>query len=416
MARTKQTARKSCRTGEATAERIAELEEDPDETEAEREERRREIVRAAVEQTERDREYIAVDDRFMIYLFMQLYDSPACACNAMMNAAGGRAMAFGEVFHLIYELYQTMDEIYQGYMSGNPFDRQQGWDVRQIPALFERLVNARVYRRLRDFGNDTRSDVNFSPLDFSSTPQALQEFLCLKTVRLQMITQYYCPGGDASKVYTYVVVSFGNMEMKHWIIMDGIPSMSPEGTLVFPTPIPIGQGTWVLVDYLGQPGTHLQTVFGGDSPGDVQDIQVFSMASGIWDQPNRRYNSFFRADATLSDKAQIFLGDIRRPNPSVSLRYDGAFQRAARFFRVERGTQGYYLDELRIIISPTNGPAVHGGTHAITLEYCAPTERVPRVPTCHPEYIVNADGLANMFAAVPALFESESSSESEPET
>ena len=101
MARTKQTARNSCRTGESTTERAAELEEDPDETEAEREARHREIVRAAVDQTECDGEYRPVNDRFMICLFMQLYDSPACACNAMLNAAGGRTMAFGEVFQLM---------------------------------------------------------------------------------------------------------------------------------------------------------------------------------------------------------------------------------------------------------------------------------------------------------------------------
>ena len=234
----------------------------------------------------------------------------------MLNAAGGRAMAFGEVFHLIYGLYQEMDEIDQGYTSGNPFDRHQGLDVVQIPALFERLVNAWVYRRLQDFGNDTHSDVKVSPLDFASTPQALHDVLCLETVRLLVITLYCRPGGDASEVHTYVVVSYGNMGMKHWIIMDGIPSISPEGTLIFPTSIPIGQCTWVLVDYLGHPGSHLQTVFGGDCPGDVQDIQVYSMASGIWDQPNNRFVAFLRADATLSDKAQICLGDIRRPNPS----------------------------------------------------------------------------------------------------
>ena len=135
-------------------------------------------------------------------------------------------------------LYQAMDEINQGYTSGNPFDRHLGWDVMQIPALFEWLVNARVYRRLRDFGNDTLRDVKVSPLDFTSIPQAMHDVLCLETVRLLMITQYCRPGGDASELHTYVVVSYGNMGMKHWIIMDGIPSMSPEGTLVFPALIP----------------------------------------------------------------------------------------------------------------------------------------------------------------------------------
>ena len=73
MARTKQTARKSCRYGEATAERAAELEEDPAETEAEREERRREIMRAAVEKTERNREYNAVNDKKKTFNDVNMY-------------------------------------------------------------------------------------------------------------------------------------------------------------------------------------------------------------------------------------------------------------------------------------------------------------------------------------------------------
>ena len=188
MARTKQTALKSCCSGEATTEYAAESEEDPDEFEAIREARQRERARASVEVTERAHELRAVNDRFMICLVMQMYDSPACACTAMLNAAGGRPMSFGEVFHEMNRLFKEMDETDQYYTSGNPFDRHLGWNVRQIPALFERLVNAQEYRRLRDFGNDTLSDVKVSPLDFTSTPQAMHDVLCLETVCLLMIT------------------------------------------------------------------------------------------------------------------------------------------------------------------------------------------------------------------------------------
>ena len=130
------------------------------------------------------------------------------------------------------------------------------------------------------------------------------------------------------------------------------------------------------------------------------------MASRIWDQASNKLNAFLRADATLSDEAHICPGDIHRPDPSVTTRSDGAFQRAARFFRVERGAHGYYLDEIRIITCPSNGPAIHGGTHALTLEYIGPSERLPRDPARLPDYVVDADGRVNLFAAVPVIFES----------